>query len=121
MKRSPFHKPKQVLVFNGAYVLVSICRSIRSASELTGCTAQAISFACTGRHISAGTLYFRHLDANVEVSNAVDLGVLTLQEYDELCNVVRLYHSVKEMARRRKIGTDKRKANPQKTTNYDEE
>lgn len=38
MKRSPFHKPKPVLIFNGAYVLVGITRSIRSASEISGAT-----------------------------------------------------------------------------------
>ena len=50
MKRSPFHKPKPVLIFNGAYVLVGITRSIRSASEISGGNPQAISFACTGRN-----------------------------------------------------------------------
>ena len=55
MKRSPFHQPKPVLIFNGAYILVGITRSIRSASEISKTNAQAISFACTGRYISAGS------------------------------------------------------------------
>ena len=38
MKRSPFHQPKPVLIFNGAYILVGITRSIRSASETVSYT-----------------------------------------------------------------------------------
>lgn len=118
MKRSPFHQPKKVLVFNGAYVLVSINRSIRSAAEISGCNAQAISFACTGKYISAGLFYYRHLDPSVAVDPDTDLGVLTIQVYDGLLKQDRRYHSVREMARRRKIQNERRKANPQ-IENYD--
>lgn len=116
MKRSPFHQPKQVLIFNGAYVLVGITRSIRSASEISGGNAQAISFACTGKYISASNFYFRHVHPDIEIEMA-DLDTLKLQDYDKMCNVERRYHSVREMARRRKIADDKRKNNQNEEVN----
>lgn len=110
MKRSPFHQPKQVLIFNGAYVLVGITRSIRSASEISGGNAQAISFACTGKYISASNFYFRHVHPDIEIE-MTDLDTLKLQDYDKMCNVERRYHSVREMARRRRVADEKRKNN----------
>lgn len=110
MKRGPFHEPKQVLIFNGAYVLIAITRSIRSASEISGGNAQAISFACTGKNISAGAFYFRHVHPNIEIEIS-DLDSLKLQDYDSLCNENRKYHSVRDMARRRRIISDKKKTN----------
>lgn len=117
MKRSPFHKPKQVLVFNGAYVLISITRSIRSAAEVSGCNAQAVSFACIGKYISAGALYYRHLHPDVEVDMS-DLGALKLQDYDKLCSAKKRYHSRNEISRRKKILNEKRKVITQ-TEDYD--
>lgn len=111
MKRSPFHQPKPVLIFNGAYILVGITRSIRSASEISGGNAQAISFACTGRYISAGSFYFRHIHPDIEIE-ITDLDTLKLQDYDKMCHVERRYHSVREMARRKKLNVRKRKNNP---------
>ena len=113
MKRSPFHQPKPVLIFNGVYILVGITRSIRSASEISGGNAQAISFACTGKYISAGSFYFRHIHPDIEIEIS-DLDTLKLQEYDKMCNVKRRYHSVREMARRKRLNDKKRKNN---TTN----
>ena len=110
MRRSVFHKPKPVLIFNGAYVLVGITRSIRSASEISGGNPQAISFACTGRAISAGTFYYRHIQPDIEIE-ITDLDTLKLQDYDKMCKNERRYHSVREMARRRRIAEDKRKNN----------
>lgn len=110
MNRSPFHQPKPVLIFNGAYILVGITRSIRSASEISGGNAQAISFACTGKYISANNFYFRHVHPDIEIEMA-DLDTLKLQDYDKMCNIERRYHSVREMARRRRVSEEKRKTN----------
>lgn len=110
MKRSPFRQPKQVLIFNGAYVLIAITRSLRSASEISGSNAQAISFACSGKYISASNLYYRHVHPDIEIEVS-DLDTLKLQDYNKMCSVDRRYHSVREMARRRKITENKRKTN----------
>lgn len=100
--KSSFKKPKQVLVFNGARILIAMARSLHCLSELTGANLQSISFACTGLYVSANGLYFRHLHPDVLV-DASDLNVLKLQEYDKLCGEEdRRYHSVREMARRKK-------------------
>lgn len=110
MRRAPFHQPKQVLIFNGALGLIAIARSIRAAAEVTNCNPQAISLVCNGKYISAGAFYFRHLDDNIEV-DLTDLVNLNLKVYDELCNAQRKYHSIREMARRRRIVKDRNKSN----------
>lgn len=117
MKRGPFHEPKQVLIFNGAYVLIAITRSIRSASEISGGNAQAISFACTGKNISAGAFYYRHVHPDIEIEMS-DLDTLKIQDYDKMCNEERKYHSVRDMARRRRIIDSKKK--PNQNTDGDE-
>lgn len=120
MKRSPFHQPKQVLIFNGAYVLIAITRSLRSASEISGSNAQAISFACVGKYISASNLYYRHVHPDIEIEVA-DLDTLKLQDYDKMCNEERRYHSIRDMARRRKISDCKRKTNKNEESYDDNE
>ncbi|NDV80812.1 hypothetical protein [Bacteroides sp. 51] len=100
MGKSIYKKAKHVLVFNGAQVLIAIVRSLRSASELTGGNTQAISFVCTGKYISTGGFYFRHLhpDILIEIS---DLNTLKIQEYDKMCGEERKYHTIREMAKLR--------------------
>lgn len=119
MKRSPFHQPKQVLVFNGAYVLIGIIRSIRSAAEHSGTHAQAISLACSGENVTSGTFYYRHIHPDIEIELS-DLDTLKLQEYDKMCNVRRKYISTREMARRRRVIEEKRKSNPNNESHGDE-
>ena len=102
MKNNGFLKDaKQVLVFNGAQVLVGIVRSVRSTYELTNGNLQAISFACTGRLISTGGFYFRHVHPDIEIEIS-DIGTLKLQDYDKMCGETRKYHSVRDMAARKR-------------------
>lgn len=95
MRRSSFKRPKMVLIFNGAQILVAITRSLHSAAELTKGNLQAISFCCTGKYICSGGFYFRHLHPNVEIE-LQDLGTLQLQDYDSLCGEKRTYYSVRK-------------------------
>jgi hypothetical protein len=108
MRKSNYKEPKNVLIFNGTRVLIAIVRSLRSASLLSGSNLQSISFSCTGRYISTGGFYFRHLNADIEVETG-DLDNLKLEEYDKLCGVTRRYHSVREMAHRRSAYEKKNK------------
>ena len=116
MRKSNFKEPKNVLVFNGARVLIAIVRSLHSASILSGGNLQAISFCCTGKYISTGGFYFRHVHPDIEIEIG-DLDTLKLDEYDRMCGEKRRYHSVREMARRRVIQENKSK----KTNNEDNE
>lgn len=100
MRRSKFKRPKMVLIFNGAQVLIAVTRSLHSAAELTKGNLQSISFCCTGKYVTSGGLYFRHLHENVEIEMS-DLGTLMLQEYDELCGEKRNYYTVRQMAHKR--------------------
>ena len=102
MRRSNFKRPKTVLVFNGAQVLVAVIRSL----------LQAISFCCTGKYVCSGGLYFRHLHPDVEVG-LDDLDNLQLQEYDALCGEKRTYYSVRQMARKR-VSRQKKNDNDEK-------
>lgn len=103
MKRSPYRKPKMVLVFSGSYVLTTIVRSGRQAASDFNINAQAISGACTGRYVSAGARYFRHLHPNVDINLTDDMDTLTVQEYDQMCKEDRSYYPPQEMTRRKKI------------------
>ena len=95
MRRSNFKRPKTVLVFNGAQVLVAVIRSLHSAAELTKGNLQAISFCCTGKYVCSGGLYFRHLHPNVEVG---------LDDLD---------YSVRQMAHKREAREKKKNDNEQ--------
>lgn len=109
MRKSKFKEPKTVLVFNGAQVLIAIARSLHSASALSGGNLQAISFSCTGKYISTGGFYFRHVHPDIQIEIG-DLDNLKLQDYDEMCGVKRRYHSVREMAKKRNQNNIKRKS-----------
>lgn len=117
MRKSKFKEPKIVLVFNGARVLIAIARSLHSASVLSGGNLQAISFSCTGKYISTGGLYFRHVHPDIEIEIG-DLDTLKLDDYDKMCGEKRRYHSVRDMARMRTKQNEKRKKqnnNPEKS------
>ena len=108
MRRSSFKRPKVVLIFNGAQILIGITRSLHSAAELTNGNTQAISFCCTGRRKTSGGFYFRHLHDDVEIEMS-DLGALLLREYDKLCGEERDYYTVRQMAHKRENKKAKRK------------
>lgn len=110
MRKSKFKEPKPILVFNGARVLISIFRSLHSAADFSGGNLQAISFSCTGKYISTGGYYFRHISPDIEIEIS-DIDTLNLLEYDKMCGYKRKYHSVKDMAKRKKIAENKRKSN----------
>lgn len=97
-----YHPPsKLVLVFNGAYTLIDIIRSVRTAAEQHHLSPQVISMACSGERVLAGCYYYRHIhsDVNVVVS---DIGNLDLKDYDRMCGYERQYISVREMAQKKR-------------------
>lgn len=101
MRKHNLKKSKKVLVFNGAKVLIAVCRSLHSASLLSGGNTQAISFACTGKYISTGGFYYRHIHPDIEIE-LDDLDNLKLQDYDRMCNYTdRKYYTIKQMAKMR--------------------
>lgn len=97
-----FSDPKQVLIFNGQRVLVAIARSALAASQLTGCKVQSVVRTCQGSYVSSGGWYFRYVPDDIDVT-LEDLNTLKLQEYDELCEVEREYHSPQQMSRNLQI------------------
>ena len=105
--KGPFLPPKTLLVFNGAYVLVGILRSLHSASDFSGINLQAISFCCTGKYVAVDGYYFRHAHPDVQIE-LTDLDNLKLQEYDRMCGISRRYLSVREMAHRRQTLGERR-------------
>ncbi|GAB6119662.1 hypothetical protein [Dysgonomonas termitidis] len=108
MRKSKFKEPKNVLIFNGAKVLIGITRSLHAASLLTGGNLQAISFCCLGKYISTGGFYYRHIHPDIEIDLS-DLDSLGLEEYDKMCGQERRYHTVREMAKKRYALEDNRK------------
>lgn len=109
MKKTTFLKPKHILMFNSAKVLVAIFRSLHSASELTFCNLQAISFCCTGKYISTGGYYFRHVNPDILIE-LDDLDNLDLVNYDKMCGETRKYYSIRQLAKKRELAQIRRKA-----------
>ncbi len=99
MKRTSSKTPKRTLVFNSLKRLVGVFQSTHAASKAMGIGIQSIHYACNGTTIKAGNFYFRHLEDDIEVTWD-DLGVLSVEEYDELCGVERKVYSTKEMTRK---------------------
>ena len=107
MRRSKFRRPRTILIFNGARVLVAIIRSLRCAAELTKDSRSAIRNCCVGKSRRSGIFYYRQLHPDIMVDLS-DLDNLKLEEYDSLCGVQRKYISTKEMARIRQRAKAKR-------------
>lgn len=120
MRRSTFKRPKKVLVFNGAQVLVAIVRSLHSAAELTKGNLQAISFCCTGKYVCSGGFYFRHLHPDVEIEVS-DVDTLMLKDYDALCGEKRTYYPVRKMAHKKALLKGKCKSDNKKKGGNDHE
>jgi len=118
-RRSKFKEPKMVLVFNGARVLIAVLRSLHSAAEFSGCNLQAISFSCTGKYISTGGYYYRHIHPDIQLE-INDIDNLTLEEYDKLCGHDRKYHTTKKMAKKRDSFKKKKKAHKNTDMNNEE-
>jgi hypothetical protein len=116
MRKSEFREPKQVLIFNRAKTLIAIVRSLHSVSELTFGNLQAISFCCTGKYITTGGHYFRHIHPNVIIELG-DLDHLQLEEYDKMCGEKRKYYSLRELVRKEKMQMKYRKAKWDKKNN----
>jgi len=113
MRKSSFLEPKQVLIFNNAKTLIAVVRSLHSASELTFCNLQAISFCCTGKYIMTGGYYFRHVNPNILI-DLEDLDNLKLEEYDSMCGEKRKYYSIKQLSRMKNNMLKYRKAKQEK-------
>lgn len=106
--KGPFLPSKQVLVFNGAYVLIAIVRSLHSAADFSSINLQSISFSCTGKYVATGGFYFRHAHPDIQIEMS-DIDTLTLQEYDRMRGVERRYFTIREMAHKRQAYEQRRK------------
>lgn len=91
-------KPNRVLVFNSLKRLVAIFQSISATAKALDTHSQSIHYVCTGKCISCQGMYFRHLQDDIEVT-LEDLGVLRLEEYDQLCGIERKIYKTKNMSR----------------------
>lgn len=81
---------KRVFAFNAARILIGAFRSIRAAAEVSLGQAQGISNSANAHAITSLGYYWRHEHSDVEVEIS-DIGVLTLEEFDELCQIKREY------------------------------
>ena len=108
MRRSKFRRPNNVLIFNGARVLIAIVRSLNSAAELAHTLPASIYNCCIGENVRSGVYYYRQLHPDIMIDLS-DLDNLKLEEYDSLCGDQRKYISTKDMARIRQRVKAKRK------------
>lgn len=91
--------PVRILVFNPLKKLIAIFQSSNAAASALNIKVQSIHYACTGKTITCGDYYVRHLSDEIEVT-IDDLGVLTVQEYDQLCGVERKVYPTKNKTRK---------------------
>ena len=117
MRRSKFRRPCKVLIFNGAWVLVAIVRSLHCVAELTHENKSAIHNCCTGKSVRSGIYYYRQLHPDI-LLDMDDLDKLTLKEYNDLCGVNRKYISTRKMAHiRQRVKDRQREKMPKISTN----
>ena len=88
-------------MFNENRILITVIKSLHTATQVTLINAQTISLCCNGHRISSNGFYFRHSHPNIKIDMDEDVDILTLEEYDELCGVERQYHPPHEMRTRR--------------------
>ena len=91
-------KHQIILVFNPLKRLVAIYKSLSAAAYAFKTTATNICSATSGANISCCGYYFRKLSEKIEIT-LDDLGVLNLEEYDQMCGVKRTYYRTKDMSR----------------------
>lgn len=92
---------KRVLVFDSYGILSAMIRSVNAAGQLTGLFPQSISHACSGKIISSGGFYFRHLDDTI-IIEPHDFGELHVKQYDEATKQVKQYKSANRLLKERK-------------------
>lgn len=92
-------KPPKVLIFNSQKRLVAISQSTTITARLFNVATHQIVNVCVGRGISCKRLYFRFLQDDIEVT-VEDIGVLKIEEYDELCGVKRKVYRTGSMSRK---------------------
>ena len=90
---------KRVLAFDPRKRLIAIYHSAMDAAKSLDIHTQSVHYACTGRTISTKKMYLRHLSDEIEIT-IDDLGILKLEEYDELCGVERKVYKNTSMSRK---------------------
>ena len=116
MSNNSFKSAQRVLIFDGTGRFVSRVGSMQAASILSFVKPQSVSFACSGKYISAGSHYFRFDNENVELEKS-DFNRLKITEYDKLCGEKRSYHSPKFMALKGKRAKEKNRTSKKKKGN----
>lgn len=95
----PSKKPPHILVFSPLKKLVAIFNSTYATAKSFHARIQSIQYACDGTCMSCQGHYFRYLLDDIEVTND-DLGVLSIEEYDQLCGVERKIYRTGRMERK---------------------
>lgn len=110
----PVKEARRILVFNKMKRYVGLYQSIFATAKSLGVHPSSIRAACTGMSIVCKDQYFRYLQDDIQVTHD-DLGVMTLQEYDQLCEVDRKTYPDKKLSRK---GMKYTKVPPPPNPNY---
>lgn len=81
----PNQPAQKVLVFNKHGKLSCITHSAMATSSLMQGTTQGVSAVALGHRETYLGWYLRYLQPNIQI-DIEDLGVLTVDEYDDLCD-----------------------------------
>lgn len=90
MTNTPYGKneKRKILVFNNRKKLIGIFSSLLDTAKTLKTNKVGIYNACAGKSVAYLNYYYRYLFDDIEITTD-DIGLLTIQEYDSLCNVQR--------------------------------
>lgn len=88
---------RRVLAFNKYKRLIAICASTNAAAALIQASPSSVFEACVGTTIQTHQTYLRFLPDDIEVT-LEDLGVLKLQDFDQLAGNVRKVYKTGKMS-----------------------
>lgn len=91
--------PATVVVFDTAYTLVAIFKSISEAAMLTGILRQSLIKAIYGETISVNKRYWRTVPQDFQIEPD-DIGRLTLFEFDEEIGEDRKIYATRKMQKK---------------------
>lgn len=105
---------RRILIFDASKKLSFIAQSQIKLAKLLGVKTPTVKAACDGAAISTRGYYLRWWDPEIEIDVIKELGVLTLQAYDDLLGVERRVYKDRHMTRKSLKLKYNMKATPEK-------
>lgn len=100
MSQPDRNSARKVVVFDKKKRYVGIWSSVSCAASMRGINKKLIHYNCTGKSVIVGEYFFRFYVEELNLS-LDDLSELTVEQYDKLCGVERVYEKRRKVVRGR--------------------